>query len=51
MIGILAFAFSFLCIIGAGPETALRGFAGLLLGLPVYVWIQRDTSEAEAAAA
>jgi APA family basic amino acid/polyamine antiporter len=49
MIGILAFAFSVFCIIGAGPETALRGFVGLLLGLPVYVWIQRGTSEAEAA--
>jgi len=47
MIGILAFAFSFLCIIGAGAETALKGFLGLLIGLPVYVWIQRDKSEAE----
>jgi basic amino acid/polyamine antiporter, APA family len=41
LIGILAFVFSFIAIIGAGPETALRGFAGLLLGLPVYVWLQR----------
>jgi APA family basic amino acid/polyamine antiporter len=40
-IGILAFIFSFVCIIGAGPETALRGFAGLLLGLPVFVWLRR----------
>jgi hypothetical protein len=48
LIGILAFIFSFIAIIGAGPETALRGFAGLLLGLPVYVWLQRKRN-AEAA--
>jgi APA family basic amino acid/polyamine antiporter len=40
-IGAFAFVFSVICIIGAGPDTALRGFAGLLLGLPVYVWIKR----------
>ena len=44
LIGILAFAFAFVAIIGAGPETALRGFAGLLLGLPVYVWLKRKPS-------
>jgi APA family basic amino acid/polyamine antiporter len=40
-IGLLAFVFSLLCIIGAGADTALRGFVGLLLGLPVFVWLQR----------
>jgi APA family basic amino acid/polyamine antiporter len=40
-IGLLAFVFSFFCIIGAGPDTALKGFAGLLLGIPVFVWLQR----------
>jgi hypothetical protein len=28
-------------IIGAGAETALKGFLALLLGVPVYVWLQR----------
>jgi APA family basic amino acid/polyamine antiporter len=46
-IGILAFVFSFICIIGAGADTALRGFAGLLLGLPVYVWLQRRQTPSE----
>ena len=41
-IGILAFAFAFVAIIGAGADTALRGFLGLLIGLPVYVWLQRS---------
>jgi len=48
LIGILAFVFAFFSIIGAGPETALRGFAGLLLGLPVYVWLQRTQSPPDA---
>jgi APA family basic amino acid/polyamine antiporter len=41
LIGSLAFAFSFVAIIGAGPDTALRGFAALLAGLPFYVWLRR----------
>jgi APA family basic amino acid/polyamine antiporter len=41
LIGILAFVFSFVAIVGAGAETALKGFAALLLGVPVYVWLQR----------
>jgi APA family basic amino acid/polyamine antiporter len=48
-IGVLAFVFSFLCIIGAGADTALKGFAGLLLGLPVYVWLQRRQASSAAA--
>jgi APA family basic amino acid/polyamine antiporter len=43
-IGILAFAFACVCIVGAGAETALKGFLALLLGLPVYVWLQRRQS-------
>jgi hypothetical protein len=46
-IGIVGFAFAFICIIGAGPDTALKGFAGLLLGLPVFVWLQRSRSARE----
>jgi APA family basic amino acid/polyamine antiporter len=41
LIGILAFVFSFVAIIGAVADTALRGFAALLLGVPVYVWLRR----------
>ena len=41
-IGIVGFAFAFFCIIGAGADTALKGFAGLLLGVPVFVWLQRS---------
>lgn len=41
LIGILAFVFSFIAIVGAGAETALKGFLALLLGVPVYVWLQR----------
>ncbi len=40
-IGLLAFVFSFFCIIGAGADTALKGFVGLLLGLPVFAYLQR----------
>ena len=47
-IGIFAFAFAVISIIGAGPETALRGFIGLLVGLPVYVWLQRKHPDTQA---
>jgi APA family basic amino acid/polyamine antiporter len=43
-IGIAAFVFSALCIVGAGADTALKGFLALLLGLPVYVWLQRKNA-------
>jgi APA family basic amino acid/polyamine antiporter len=36
-----AFAFTFLTIIGSGAQTALYGFAFLLLGVPVYVWMRK----------
>ena len=45
----LAFAFAFLTIVGSGAQTALYGFASLLLGVPVYVWMRK--AEAEVAAA
>jgi APA family basic amino acid/polyamine antiporter len=42
-----AFVFSFLTIVGSGGQTALLGFASLLLGLPIYVWMRRaDASTA-----
>ena len=37
----LAFAFTFLTIVGSGAQTALYGFASLLLGVPVYVWMRK----------
>jgi basic amino acid/polyamine antiporter, APA family len=46
LIGILAFAFSFMAIIGAGAETALKGFCALLVGVPIYVWLQRHQDAA-----
>jgi APA family basic amino acid/polyamine antiporter len=42
LIGILAFVFSFVAIVGAGADTALKGFCALLLGVPVYVWLRRN---------
>ena len=53
LFGSLACVRAYVSIIGAGPETALRGFAGLLVGLSVYVWLQRrqfapDATGAEA---
>ena len=40
LFGSLACVRAYVSIIGAGPETAC-GFAGLLVGLSVYVWLQR----------
>jgi len=42
---IIAFLFSVLLIYGAGPETALFGFIMLLLGIPLYVWLDRRRPE------
>jgi APA family basic amino acid/polyamine antiporter len=44
----LAFAFSFLTIVGSGAQTALYGFASLLLGVPVYVWMRKVEASAPA---
>ena len=47
LVAALAFAFSFLTIVGSGAQTALYGFASLLLGVPVYVWMRKaEASEA-----
>jgi basic amino acid/polyamine antiporter, APA family len=40
-IAALAFAFAFLTIVGSGAQTVLYGFAFLLLGVPVYVWMRK----------
>ena len=41
LVAALAFAFSFLTIVGSGAQTALYGFASLLLGVPVYVFMRK----------
>jgi APA family basic amino acid/polyamine antiporter len=46
LIAALAFAFSFLTIVGSGAQTALYGFASLLLGVPVYVWMRKVETSA-----
>jgi APA family basic amino acid/polyamine antiporter len=46
----VAFAFAFLTIVGSGAQTVLYGFAFLLLGVPVYVWMRKAESAAPAAA-
>lgn len=40
-LAVLAFAFSFFAIIGAGADVVFWGFMLLLAGLPVYVWVKR----------
>ena len=47
----VAFAFSFLTIVGSGAQTVLYGFAFLLLGVPVYTWMRKVEAAAAAAAA
>jgi APA family basic amino acid/polyamine antiporter len=44
LIGSLAFAFAFIAIAGAGADTALKGFLALLAGVPVYVWLKRQSA-------
>ena len=47
VIAILALAYSFWAIWGAGQETVFYGFLLLMTGVPVYVWIQWGRSRAE----
>ena len=47
-VAVLAFAFAFLTIVGSGGQTALYGFASLLLGVPVYVWMRNAEAPAPA---
>jgi len=39
----LAFSYSLWAISGAGAETVYWGFLLLMAGLPVYVWVSRET--------
>lgn len=43
IVPVLAFAYSVWAAYGSGPETVLYGFVLLLLGIPVYVWLKRES--------
>ena len=42
----LAFAYSFWMIYGAGEEYIAQGFLLLMAGIPVYIWIKWRQAEA-----
>lgn len=46
LIALLAFAYSVWTVIGSGAQTVLYGFVLLLVGLPVYVWMRKQQSDA-----
>ena len=41
IIGILAFLFSMMAVVGSGQEVVFWGFLLLMGGLPFYVWLKR----------
>jgi hypothetical protein len=43
---VLAFAYSFWMVYGAGETYIAQGFLLLLAGIPVYIWIKWRQSEA-----
>jgi APA family basic amino acid/polyamine antiporter len=40
---VLAFVYSVWATYGSGAATVLYGFVLLLLGIPVYVWLKRES--------
>jgi APA family basic amino acid/polyamine antiporter len=44
-LAVIGFIYSVIAIIGSGASTVLWGFVLMLLGLPVYVWMQRERRE------
>jgi basic amino acid/polyamine antiporter, APA family len=46
IIALLAFAYSVWMVIGSGAQTVLYGFVLLLVGIPVYVWMRKQQSDA-----
>ena len=49
-LGTLAFVYSLMAIIGAGPRTVYWGFVLLIAGIPAYVWlVRRRTTRNESA--
>lgn len=44
IIAALAFIYSIVAIIGSGASSVLWGLVLMLLGLPVYVWMRRETA-------
>ena len=45
VIAVVAFIYSVWTVFGSGPEIVLYGFILLLLGIPVYVWMQRENAK------
>lgn len=43
-LGTLAFLYSLMAIVGAGPKTVYWGFVLLIAGIPAYVWLVRHRS-------
>ena len=43
-IPVAAFVYSMWAVVGAGQETVYLGFVLLLAGLPIYVWLRRNSS-------
>ncbi len=50
VIAVVAFVYSVWTVYGSGAEIVLYGFILLLLGIPVYVWMERENAEAPALA-
>lgn len=46
IIAVIAFVYSVWTVIGSGAQTVLYGFVLLLLGIPVYVWMRKQQSDA-----
>jgi basic amino acid/polyamine antiporter, APA family len=46
IIAVIAFAYSVWTVIGSGAQTVLYGFVLLLVGIPVYVWMRKQQSDA-----
>jgi basic amino acid/polyamine antiporter, APA family len=46
IIAVIAFAYSVWTVVGSGAQTVLYGFVLLLIGIPVYVWMRKQQSDA-----
>lgn len=47
LIGLLAFLFSMLAVVGSGEEVVFWGFLLLMSGIPFYVWLKRGVVDFE----
>lgn len=46
IIALIAFAYSVWMVVGSGAQTVLYGFVLLMVGIPVYVWMRKQQSDA-----